>query len=155
MNEASSSSSERILDAAAIQQVLPHRYPFLLVDRIVALTEDTVVGVKCVTINEPFFQGHFPGDPIMPGVLVVEGLGQTGAVGLLEARPDEWSMTHLAAIERARFRRPVKPGDRLTYDVTLGDPRRGFIKMEGSATVNEKEVARATITLSLQSDANI
>ncbi len=147
----SESSSQRILDAAAIQQVLPHRYPFLLVDQITELTDGRVVGLKGVTVNEPFFEGHFPDRPIMPGVLVIEGLGQAGAVGLLRGR-EEVTGVHLAAIEQARFRRPVVPGDQLIYRVSFGEPRRGFATLEGTASVNDEPVAEATLTLSIQSD---
>lgn len=152
MNE---SSSERILDVAAIREILPHRYPFLLVDRIVELEADRVVAHKGVTANEPYFQGHFPGRSIMPGVLIVEGLGQAGTVGVLQERESSAVGVHLAAIEKARFRRPVTPGDQLVYRVTVGKPRRGFVALEGIASVDGETAVEAALTLSIQSEGDL
>ncbi len=102
-----------MLDIQKIMKVLPHRYPFLLVDRVLELSETHAVGVKNVTINEPFFQGHFPSEPVMPGVLVLEAMGQVAAM-MLSARPgSEKLITFLTGVEKAKFRRPVKPGDQL------------------------------------------
>ncbi|MEK7799650.1 MAG: 3-hydroxyacyl-ACP dehydratase FabZ, partial [Acidobacteriota bacterium] len=102
-----------VLDIRKILDILPHRYPFLLVDRIVAIEDGRkVVGIKNVTFNEPFFQGHFPGSPVMPGVLIVEAMAQVGAVLLLRGIPDrEKKLVYFAGIDKARFRRPVTPGD--------------------------------------------
>ena len=102
-----------MLDIQKIMKVLPHRYPFLLVDRVLELTETHAVGVKNVTFNEPFFQGHFPAEPVMPGVLVLEAMGQVAAM-MLSAKPgNENLITFLTGVEKAKFRRPVKPGDQL------------------------------------------
>ena len=102
-----------MLDIQKIMEHLPHRFPFLLVDRILEIDESHAVGIKNVTFNEPFFQGHFPSEPIMPGVLVLEAMGQVAAM-MLSARPgSEHLITFLTGVERAKFRRPVKPGDQL------------------------------------------
>src|SRR5579884_3406982 len=108
------------MDSRSIQEILPHRFPFLLVDRIVEVEESRrAVGSKAVTINEPFFQGHFPGYPVMPGVLIVEALAQVGGVALLAAERFRGRQPFLTGIERFRFRRQVVPGDLLTLEVTL------------------------------------
>lgn len=102
-----------MLDIQQIMKILPHRYPFLLVDRVLELSETHAVGVKNVTFNEPFFQGHFPAEPVMPGVLVLEAMGQVAAM-MLSAKPgSEHLITFLTGVEKAKFRRPVKPGDQL------------------------------------------
>lgn len=102
-----------MLDIQKIMEFLPHRFPFLLVDRIIEIDEARAVGIKNVTINEPFFQGHFPSEPVMPGVLVLEAMGQVAAM-MLSARPgSENLITFLTGVEKAKFRRPVKPGDQL------------------------------------------
>ena len=100
-------------DSQKIMSFLPHRYPFLLVDRILEIDEKHAVGIKNVTINEPFFQGHFPGEPVMPGVLVLEAMGQVAAM-MMSAKPgSENLITFLTGVEKAKFRKPVKPGDQL------------------------------------------
>jgi len=110
---------ETVLDSQAIQKLLPHRYPFLLVDRIVELVpRERIVGIKQVSINEPYFQGHFPGAPVMPGVLVVEALAQVGAVlALREIEDRDQKLVLFTGIKEARFRRPVVPGDTLVLEV--------------------------------------
>src|SRR5467141_1378459 len=126
-----------LMDAVAIRDILPHRYPFLLVDAILELEEDRIVGLKNVTINEPFFAGHFPDFPIMPGVLVVEAMAQAGGVLLLSAIPDpESKLVVFTGIERARFRRPVTPGDQLRLEVDVTAWRGTAGRMAGKAFVN-------------------
>lgn len=121
-----------------IMAILPHRYPFLLVDRIVELEEGVrIVGEKLVTINEPFFQGHFPGFPIMPGVLIIEALAQTGAVAVLNMPDYQGKRAYLAGIDHARIRHPVHPGDLLRLEVQLEKFKRGIGKASMKATVQE------------------
>ncbi|MDX2191889.1 MAG: 3-hydroxyacyl-ACP dehydratase FabZ [Gemmatimonadales bacterium] len=122
----------RILDA------LPHRYPFLLVDRVLETTgSDAIVALKNVTINEPFFPGHFPQHPVMPGVLIVEAMAQAGGILLLEALPDAKGKTvYFMAIDGARFRRPVVPGDQLRLEVTVTQRRGSVVRLAGRALVD-------------------
>jgi 3-hydroxyacyl-[acyl-carrier-protein] dehydratase len=143
------------LDIQDILRILPHRYPFLLIDRVVDLErKKRIVAVKNVTINEPFFQGHFPGLPIMPGVLIVEAIAQAGGALLLTEIPDrEHKLMVFTGIERARFRRPVVPGDQLRIEVEVKAWRensgRAAVRMEGIAYVGEKRVAEAIVTCQL------
>ena len=124
------------LDAVEIQRIIPHRYPFLLVDRVVELEPgQRAVGIKNVTMGDPFFQGHFPGYPVMPGVLIVEALAQVGAVGLLTTEQFKGQLALFAGIEKVRFKRQVKPGDTLHLEVDLGQVRRGIGTGTGTATV--------------------
>ena len=134
-----------VFDANAIERILPHRYPFLLVDKIIELELDKkVVGVKAVTINEPFFQGHFPGNPIMPGVLIIESLAQTGGVMLLNSIPDpEEKLVYFMQIKNAKFRKPVVPGDQLFLEVELINKKSKIVHMNGRAYVNDVIVAEA------------
>ena len=138
---------ETVLDTLAIQRILPHRYPFLLVDRIVELTPGVrIVGVKQVTINEHFFQGHFPGAPVMPGVLIVEAMAQVGAVYALqqlEGRDDK--LVLFSGIDNGRFRRPVVPGDTLRITVTPVRVGNRVQKMHGEAHVEGQLAAEADI----------
>jgi beta-hydroxyacyl-ACP dehydratase FabZ len=134
-------------DIMEIMEILPHRYPFLLVDRITAMEgHEWAEGYKNVTINEPFFMGHFPGEPIMPGVLVIEAMAQVGGI-LLERLVEDpkKKLIFFAGMEKVRFRRPVKPGDRIDFRVDLVRPSLKMGKLEGVATVDGKEVARATL----------
>lgn len=128
-----------MLDIAAILEILPHRYPFLLLDRIEDLEEGTrAVGIKNVSANEPFFSGHFPGEPVMPGVLIVEALAQTAAVLMGKGEPDRIPL--FMGIDKARFRRRVVPGDQLRLEVEVTQRRGPVVKVKGKATV-EGDVA--------------
>ncbi|HEU4400907.1 MAG TPA: 3-hydroxyacyl-ACP dehydratase FabZ [Candidatus Polarisedimenticolia bacterium] len=143
--------ADTILDIRGILEILPHRYPFLLVDRIVAIEEGKrAVGIKNVTFNEPFFQGHFPGNPIMPGVLIVEAMAQVGAVLLLRGVPDRHrKLVYFAGIDRAKFRRPVIPGDRVRFDVTVLKLRSRSARLRGEAYVDGSLVAEAELFSSM------
>jgi 3-hydroxyacyl-[acyl-carrier-protein] dehydratase len=136
-----------ILDVTEIQKILPHRHPFLFVDAIVEMERlKRVVGIKNVTINESFFQGHFPGQPIMPGVLIIESMAQTGGVLLLTEVPDrENKLMYFVAVDGARFRRPVVPGDQLKVEMKVIAWRGDFCKLEGRATVDGQLAAEATL----------
>ncbi|MDQ3252487.1 MAG: 3-hydroxyacyl-ACP dehydratase FabZ, partial [Acidobacteriota bacterium] len=139
---------ETVLDANAIQQILPHRYPFLLVDRIIELVPRVkIVGLKQVTINEYFFQGHFPGAPVMPGVLIVEAMAQVGAVfALREFEDRSQKLVLFSAINDARFRHPVVPGDTLILEVVALRLGTRVQKMRGEAKVDGRIVAEAVLT---------
>jgi beta-hydroxyacyl-ACP dehydratase FabZ len=139
---------ETVLDINAIQQILPHRYPFLLIDKIIELTPGVrIVGLKQVTFNEPFFQGHFPGSPVMPGVLIVEAMAQVGAVfALREIENREQKLVLFSAINDARFRQPVTPGDTLILEVTALRLGSRVQKMRGEAKVDGRLVAEAVLT---------
>jgi 3-hydroxyacyl-[acyl-carrier-protein] dehydratase len=141
----------QILDINEIRKILPHRYPFLLVDRIVELEAERIVGIKNVTANEPFFQGHFPDFPVMPGVLIVEAMAQTAGVLVLRNIPDrDDKLVFLVAIENARFRKPVVPGDTLRLEMTVVKRRSNVAKMAGRATVNGVLVAEAEVMCKLE-----
>ncbi len=129
------------LDSVAIRKIIPHRYPFLLIDRIIELTPgERAVGIKNVTANEQFFQGHFPEFPVMPGVLIVEAIAQVGAVAMLSQPEYEGQLALFAGIEKVRFKRQVKPGDTIRIEVELAQIRRNIGTGTGIATV-EGEVA--------------
>ena len=136
-----------LLDVVGIMRILPHRYPFLLVDRIVSIDEGKrIVGLKNVTVNEPFFQGHFPGHPVMPGVLIVEAMAQVGAVLLLRGVPDrENKLVYFAGIDGAKFRRPVTPGDTVRFEVEVLKVRSRSARLRGEAFVGEALVAEAEL----------
>jgi 3-hydroxyacyl-[acyl-carrier-protein] dehydratase len=136
-----------ILDVTEIQKILPHRYPFLFVDAIVEMERlKRVVGIKNVTINESYFQGHFPGQPIMPGVLIIESMAQTGGLLLLQEVPDrENKLLYFVAVDGARFRRPVVPGDQLKVEMKVISWRGDFCKLDGRATVDGRLAAEATL----------
>lgn len=138
---------EIVLDTRAIQELLPHRYPFLLVDRIIELVpKERIVGIKQVTIGEHFFEGHFPGAPVMPGVLIVEALAQVGAIlALREIENREEKLVLFSGIERARFRHPVVPGDTLVLEVTALRIGSRIQRMRGEAKVEGRVAAEAEI----------
>jgi 3-hydroxyacyl-[acyl-carrier-protein] dehydratase len=138
------------MDIQGIQEILPHRYPFLLVDRIEELEPERIVGIKNVTINEPFFPGHFPDFPVMPGVLIVEAMAQVAGVLVLSQMPDRKNkLVLLATIEEAKFRRPVRPGDQLRIEMKMGKRKATIAKMSGIATVDGIVVAEATMLCKL------
>jgi 3-hydroxyacyl-[acyl-carrier-protein] dehydratase len=133
-------------------EILPHRYPFLLVDRVLEIEAGTrVVGEKLVTINEPFFQGHFPGQPVMPGVLIIEALAQVGAVAVLNMPEHQGKYAYLAGIDSMRFRHPVGPGDVLRLEVTLEKLRRDIGKARGVATVGGQVACEGGLMFALTS----
>lgn len=136
------------MDILEIQKLIPHRYPFLLIDRVLELEPlKRIVATKGVTVNEPFFQGHFPGAPVMPGVLIIEAMAQAGAVLLFREVPDrENKLMYFAAIEEARFRKPVTPGDQLRLEVEVIKYRMGYGKLQGKAYVDGTLVCDAIIT---------
>ncbi|HOA28717.1 MAG: bifunctional UDP-3-O-[3-hydroxymyristoyl] N-acetylglucosamine deacetylase/3-hydroxyacyl-ACP dehydratase [Candidatus Cloacimonetes bacterium] len=136
-------SKEVVFDINAIMRIIPHRYPFLLVDKILEFVPgESIVGMKNVTINEPFFQGHFPGHPIMPGVLVIEGMAQAGGIMLLNQldNPQDY-VAYFASIDNVKFRKPVMPGDTLRYELTVISLKRSLAKMHGDTYVNGEKVA--------------
>ncbi len=139
-----------VLDINEIRDILPHRYPFLLVDRIVELEAERVVGIKNVTLNEPFFTGHFPDFPVMPGVLIVEAMAQTAGVLVLKTIPDRHKkLVLLVTIENARFRKPVVPGDTLRMEMTIIKRKASVAKMAGKATVDGQVVAELEVMCKL------
>jgi len=135
------------MDIEKILEILPHRYPFLMVDRVLCLTAgEKIVALKNVSINEPFFQGHFPGKPVMPGVLILEGMVQSGALLLSQSLAKERYMSVcFSGIDQVRFRRPVTPGDTMLFTVELMRRRRRFVKMAAFATVGQTRVAEAKL----------
>ena len=143
------------LDINEIQRILPHRYPFLLVDRIVELEAERVVGIKNVTLNEPFFAGHFPDFPVMPGVLIIEAMAQAAGVLVLKTIADrDKKLVLLVAIENARFRKPVVPGDTLRLEMSVVKRKASVAKMAGRATVDGQVVAEAEVMCKLADKAD-
>jgi UDP-3-O-[3-hydroxymyristoyl] N-acetylglucosamine deacetylase/3-hydroxyacyl-[acyl-carrier-protein] dehydratase len=143
-----------IYDVNQIMGILPHRYPFLLIDKIIELDENQVVGMKNVTINEPFFQGHFPGNPVMPGVLQIEAMAQAGGVLALHnvEEPEKWS-TYFMKIDAVKFKRKVVPGDTVVFHLTLLAPiRRGIVQMKGTAYVNGQVVSEGELMAQIIKD---
>lgn len=150
-NEKCILEGRQVLEIADIMAILPHRYPFLLIDRVVEIErKKRIVALKSVTINEPFFQGHFPGYPIMPGALVVEAIAQAGGVLLMPEVPDPHSkLMVFTGIERARFRKPVVPGDQLRLEVDVLNWKPRVAKLEGHAMVDGKLACEATVMCAL------
>ena len=146
-----------VMEQAEIQSLLPHRYPFLLVDRIQELDPDRrIVGIKNVTVNEPFFQGHFPGRPVMPGVLILEAMAQVGAVLALKSMGDATHpVVYLTGIDGAKFRRPVVPGDQLRFEIDVVKKRAPFWKMQGKAFVEEELVCEAQVTAMVTEEKDV
>lgn len=140
-----------MIEAREILSILPHRYPFLLVDRIEEIEiGKRIVGIKNVTINEPFFQGHFPGRPIMPGVLIIEAMAQVGGVLAFKSSNDpKKNQVFFLGIEKAKFRKPVLPGDRLRFELTVAQSRPPYWKLKGTAHVGETLVCEADLTAML------
>ena len=145
MGDAELNIKGKPLDINMIQKILPHRYPFLLVDRILESTDKKIVGLKNVTINEPFFQGHFPGHPIMPGVLILEAMAQVGGVGALNMKNNIGKLAYFLSINNARFRKPVVPGDTLRIEIDLIMTKLTVMKVHGVAKVDNEVVAEADL----------
>lgn len=140
-----------MLDSEEIKAIIPHRYPFLLVDRILEQEEGKrIVGMKNVTVNEPFFQGHFPDYPVMPGVLILEALAQTGAIAVLGQEVNKGKIGFLAGIDKCRFKRQVKPGDQLRLEVEIIRMRGAIGKGKGVATVDGEIACEAEIMFAIQ-----
>ncbi len=142
------------MDIIEVMNYLPHRYPFLLVDRVLEMTPgERIVAIKNVTINEPFFVGHFPHSPVMPGVLIIEAMAQAAAILSFKTRgamPDENSILYFAGIDNARFKRPVLPGDTLTFEMKLEREMRGIWKYSGVARVGDEIAAQADLMCAIK-----
>jgi beta-hydroxyacyl-ACP dehydratase FabZ len=142
-----------MMDVREIMEIIPHRYPFLLVDRIESMKEgEEIVGIKNVSINEPFFVGHFPGNPIMPGVLIVEAMAQVGGILAFHSSPKEWagSLVYFLGIDKVRFRKPVVPGDQLRLKLTIIRQKKRIFKMRGEAYVEDTLVAEAELMAAIE-----
>lgn len=134
-----------------IMKILPHRYPFLLVDGVIDISDERIKAFKNVSINEPFFQGHFPNYPIMPGVLIIEGMAQTA--GLLLMKDMEGDLIPLfTGIDKARFKREVRPGNKLVYDLKVLQKKANMFKLQGIATVEDKVSVQAEIMVGIKQD---
>jgi beta-hydroxyacyl-ACP dehydratase FabZ len=139
---------DKMYDIQKIMNLLPHRYPFIMIDRVVELVpNEKVVALKNVTINEPFFQGHFPKNPVMPGVLIIEAMGQAGAILAAESLPKEKqsSLIYFMGMDKVKFRKPVVPGDQIIFELRFLRRRAMVFKMSGIAFVEKKRVAEAEL----------
>jgi 3-hydroxyacyl-[acyl-carrier-protein] dehydratase len=142
------------LDVQEISQLLPHRYPMLMVDRIVEISADSIVGLKNVTVNEPHFTGHFPGFPVMPGVLIIEAMAQTAGILVGTLAPHtRGKVMFLASVDEAKFRKPVVPGDQLRIEMKMLRLKHTVAKMQGTATVDGQVVAEAILMCKLTARA--
>lgn len=141
------------MDINEIKKYIPHRYPFLLVDKIIEMEKGKrIVGIKNITANEPFFQGHFPGFPVMPGVLIIEGMAQTACVfASIELGESSESIAYFMGINKAKFRKPVVPGDQLRFELEVIKKRGAIYRFKGNAFVEGKLVAEAEIMAMLES----
>lgn len=141
------------LDINEILKLLPHRYPFVMVDRILEIELGVkIVGLKNISMNEPYFQGHFPAQPVMPGVLILEGMAQVGGILGILSFPEKVGserIFYFAGVDRARFRRPVTPGDQLIFELTILKRKSKILKLEGKAFVDEKLVAEAQLMITI------
>ena len=135
----------KVLDIDMIQKILPHRYPFLFVDKVLEATDKRVVGIKHVTIDEPFFQGHFPGHPIMPGVLIIEAMAQVAGVGGLNMKVNIGKLAYFLSINNAKFRKPVLPGDTLRIEVDLLKTKLSMLQVHAVAKVDGEIAAEADL----------
>ncbi len=139
--------SETGLDIEQIQEIIPHRYPFLLVDRVTEIVGyESIKGYKNISFNEPVFQGHFPDKPVFPGVLIMEALAQMGAILILRRFPVERRMAFFTGIDKAKFKRPVVPGDRMDLEVIISRDRGSYVMMEGKAFVDGQLVAQGNMS---------
>lgn len=138
------------MDVQEISALLPHRFPFLMVDRIIEIHDDSIVGLKNVTVNEPHFTGHFPGIPVMPGVLIIEAMAQVSGILVGKMAPHtRGRIMYLAAVENAKFRKPVVPGDQLRIEMKMLRLKHAVAKIQGTATVDGQVVAEATLMCTL------
>ena len=143
------------LDIQEICEVLPHRYPMLLVDRVLEITEQSIVGIKNVTYNEPYFTGHFPGYPVMPGVMIIEAMAQVAGILVGSIAPHtRGKLMFLASVDNAKFRKPVVPGDQLRIEMKLERLKTTVAKMQGIATVDGQVVAEASVMCKLTDKAS-
>ncbi len=142
-----------VMDIHEVMKYLPHRYPFLLVDRVLEMTDEKIIALKNVTINEPFFVGHFPHSPVMPGVLIIEAMAQTAAIMSFKSKgvkPDDNTILYFAGIDNARFKRPVLPGDTLIFEAKLEREIRGIWKYSAVARVGDEIAAQADLMCAIK-----